>query len=378
VASRPHSLSFGLPRMHKEAGERRDILPPLVGKLADWGVAVYVEGGIGSGMGFRDQDYTDLSPLVHLASNEEAFRADVVLTLRCPDESSEFVKLRPGSILFAMLHFPTRPKRVHLLHELGVEAISMDSITDDSGRRLVVDSRDVAWNGVEAAFDALERTWPDLLDPSDGPVRVTVAGPGEIGKHAVEAATKFGNIERAARFAREGLRGVEVAVVGRNLTANEGYMRRRFRDTDVFVDATQRDDPSIPLIPNGWIGELPPHAVICDLVVDPYLPDEHVPTVRSIEGIPQGNLDQWIFMPNDPAWDRLPAGVRNEHRRAVASCYSWPGVHPLPCMELYGTQLAPLLETLIRAGGMDGVHAEGTYHERALHRASLRAWLGPG
>jgi alanine dehydrogenase len=377
MASRPHTLSFGLPRMHKEAGERRDFLPSLVGKLTDWGVEVYVEGGIGSGMGFRDQDYTDLSPLVHLVSHEEAFRADVVLVLRCPEES-EFLALRPGSVLFAMLHFPTRPQRVQRLRELGVEAISMDSIADDSGRRLVVDSRDVAWNGVEAAFDALERTWPGLLEPSDGAVRVTVAGPGEIGKHAVEAATKYGNIERAARYAQDGARGVEVAVVGRNLSGNADYMRRRFLETDVFVDATQRDDPSEPLIPNGWIAELPSHAVLCDLVVDPYLLNEDPPTVRSIEGIPQGNLDRWIFMTDDPAWQDVPAGVPNEHRRAVASCYSWPGVHPLPCMELYGTQLAPLLEALIKAGGMRGLHAEGSYHERALHRASLRAWVGAG
>jgi len=299
------------------------------------------------------------------------------LTLRCPEES-ECVKLRPGSVLFAMLHFPTRPERVRMLGEFGVDAISMDSITDDSGRRLVVDSRDVAWNGVEAAFDALERTWPHLRDPSRRPVRVTVAGPGEIGKHAVEAATKYGNVERAGRFAREGLPGVEVVVLGRNLTADPEVMRRHLRDTDVFVDATQRDDPSKPLVPNAWLAELPPHAVICDLVVDPYLLDANPPTVRSIEGIPQGNLDQWVFMPDDPAWERLPPGVPSEHRRAVASCYSWPGVYPMPCMELYGTQLAPLLEALIHAGGMDGLHAEGSYHERALHRASLRAWLRTG
>ncbi|HET9723772.1 MAG TPA: hypothetical protein VFR44_08010 [Actinomycetota bacterium] len=375
MASRPRALTFGLPRMHKEAGERRDFLPPLVGKLADRGVEVYVEGGIGSGMGFRDQDYTDLSPLVHVVTNEEAFRADVVLTLRCPDEA-EFLQLRPGSILFAMLHLPTRPDRVRMLGELGVEGISMDSITDDSGRRLVIDSRDVAWNGVEAAFDALERAWSELEDPGRRPVRVTLVGPGEIGKHAVEAATKYGNVERAARLARAGLLGVEVVVVGRNLSGDAEHMRARFRETDVLVDASQRDDPSQPLVPNAWIADLPEHAVICDLVVDPYLPDADPPTVRSIEGIPQGNLDQWIFTPDDPAWDRLPPGVPTANRRTVASCYSWPGIHPMPCMELYGTQLGPLLETLIRAGGMGGLHAEGSYHERALHRASLRAWVG--
>ena len=111
MAARSRTLTFGLPRMHKEEGERRDFLPPLVGKLTDRGAQIFVERGIGSGMGLRDDDYLELSPLVSAVSNEEAFRADVVLMLRCPDES-EFLKLRPGAILFAMLHFPTRRKRV--------------------------------------------------------------------------------------------------------------------------------------------------------------------------------------------------------------------------------------------------------------------------
>jgi alanine dehydrogenase len=275
-----------------------------------------------------------------------------------------------------MLHFPTRPARVALLRELGIEAVSMDSIVDDYGRRLVEDLRAVAWNGVEAAFDALEDAWLDLTDPRRPPVAVTVMGAGGIGKHAVESATKYGNLERDARFAGLGLTGVEVTTLGRNLTGIEAYMRERLRVTDVLVDVTQRSDPSRALIPNAWVGELPDHAVICDLVVDPYLLDAHPPTVRGIEGIPQGNLDKWTFPVDDPAWGRLPEGVSTANRRTVVSCYSWPGVHPVPCMEQYGTQLAPLLETLVHAGGMDGVHTEGSYHERALHRASLRAQVG--
>ncbi len=375
MAGRERTVIFGLPRMHKEAGERRDFLPTLVGKLTDRGAQVLVERGIGSGMGFRDQDYASLSRLVRVVTNREAFGADVILTLRCPDES-EFSKLRRGALLFAMLHFPTRPKRVRLLLDLGLEAIGMDTITDDQGRRLVEDLQAVAWNGLEAAFDALARTWPELEDPARRPVRVTIMGAGGIGKHAVEAATKFGNLERNARFMELGLPGVEVVTVGRNLTTNRDYLRERLRVSDVVVDATQRDDPARPLVPNAWIADLPEHAVICDLVVDPYLLDEDPQTVRGIEGIPQGNLDGWVFAPDDPGWDALPEGVPAEHRRTVVSCYSWPGVHPVPCMEQYGMQLAPLLEELIRAGGMDGLRAEGSYHERALHRASLRAWVG--
>jgi alanine dehydrogenase len=119
--------------------------------------------------------------------------------------------------------------------------------------------------------------------------------------------------------------------------------------------------------------------VICDLVVDPYLLDADPPTVRSIEGIPRGDLDRFGFASDHPAWcDTIPPGIPTEHRRHVVSCYSWPGVRPHECMELYGAQLGPLLEVLLERGGSMGLRADGPYQERALHRAWLRTWLGQG
>jgi alanine dehydrogenase len=367
-------LMFGFPRMHKEEGERRDFLPPLVGTLARLGCAVAVESGIGSAMGYRDRDYVDMSPeRVRVVDGDEAFAQDAVVILRAP--AGRFEKLRRGATLLSMLHFPTRPARVRRLEELGIEAVSLDMIEDDEGRRLVVNSRAVAWNGLQAAFETLERTWPSMTSRGRGAVRVTILGAGEIGKHAVEAATKYGNVVRSEVLTRYGVRGVEVTTIGRNLTWDEAYLRERLSVTDILVDATQRHDPSVPLIRNAWLADLPAHAVICDLVVDPYLLEEDPPTVRGIEGIPQGDLDRYVFDVDDPAWQALPPGVPTDARRPVVSCYSWPGVHPKRCMERYGTQLAPLLETLIARDGFDGVRSDGAFHERALYRGSLRAWL---
>ena len=118
--------------------------------------------------------------------------------------------------------------------------------------------------------------------------------------------------------------------------------------------------------------------MICDLAVDPYLLDNVPPIVRGIEGIPQGNLDQWEFAPDDPAWDELPDGIPTQERRTVVSCYSWPGVRPEPCMHVYGSQLAPLLELLVSNGGMEGVRPDGSYFEQALARGSLRYWRERG
>jgi alanine dehydrogenase len=367
-------LTIGFPRMYNEPGERRAFLPPLIGLLASMDVDVYVEAGSGAGMGYSDDDYLTLSPRVHIVDEAAAYRQDIVVVLRAPEGRYEL--LRPGAILLSMLHFTTRPDRVALLQRLGIEAIALDMVTGDDGRRLVQNLRDVARNGLATAFDALERRWPPLLSAARPAVSVTILGAGGVGKHAIEWAAKCGDEERNARFMRGGLPGVEVVVVEQNLAGNEAYFRHRLALTDILVDATARRDTSRPLFPNAWLGFLPEHAIVCDLAVDPYLLNDVPPVVRGIEGIPQGNLDQWEFAPDDPAWDRLPPGIPTAERRTVVSCYSWPGVRPEPCMEAYGSQVTPLLKTLIWYGGLPSVAPDVSFHGRALWRGSLRHFLG--
>lgn len=365
-------VTVGFPRMHKEAGERRDFLPPLIGLLAARGAEIHVETGIGSGMGYTDLDYSSMSRHIRVTNEHDCYRQDIVVVLRAPE--GRYHLLRRGAVLVSMLHFGTRPARVAMLHELGIDAISLDLVRREDGRRLVENIRSVAWNGVSAAFSALEGTWPDLAGPRRATVKVTIMGAGRVGRHAVEFATKYGDDTRNEAFGRLGLPGVEVVTAGRNLTGDADYLMGRLAVTDVLVDATARRDPAVPVVPNPWIGLLPDHAVICDLSVDPYLLDATPQVVRGIEGIPQGDLDQWVFAPDDPAWDTLPPGIPTTERRTVVSCYSWPGVRPEPCMHVYGSQLAPLLELLVSGGGTEGISPDGSYFERALSRGSLRGW----
>jgi len=365
----------GFPRMMKEPGDRRVFTPGFVHFLARRGVSVFVEEGYGARAGI---DYTAGAPeglRVRTCSRAEAFRKDLVFMLRSP-RVEEMEALRPGSCLISMLHFPTRPRRVETLRSLGVDAISLDGIEDDGQLRLVENMKAVAWNGLEAAFNALARSRPGLERPDGGALRVLILGTGMVGKHAVEAAAKTGNVERNERLIGGRRPGVVALSAGRNLTGDARAMEALLRQTDILVDATQRRDSARPVIPNGWLRWLPPDAVIADLAVDPYALDVSPPVVRGIEGIPRGDLDKYCFAPDDPDWDRtVPAGIPSAERRTVVSCYSWPGVHPEACMEHYARQLMPLMEPLLRLG-CARLSPDGGYFERALYRGTLRAWAG--
>jgi alanine dehydrogenase len=131
-------------------------------------------------------------------------------------------------------------------------------------------------------------------------------------------------------------------------------------------------------VPNEWIVWLPKHAIITDLAVDPYTLDIDPPVVRGVEGIPQGNLDKYIFAPDDPDWGlTVPPSVPSQHRRTTVSCYSWPGIHPEACMRHYAQQLMPLMEVFVTKGYSD-LNMQGGYFERALFRGSLKYWLKAG
>jgi alanine dehydrogenase len=367
-------VNLGLGKIHAESGEIRAFLPDFVNKMSRVFDQVVLEEGYGEAMGFKPGDYTQ-PPNVRFAETAQVYQQDLVLVLRYPPQA--LLDLMPGeNCLVSMCHFPTRPGRREYLKSRGLEAISLDSITDDNGQRLVENLRAVAWNGCEIAFKVLHETWPapGFADPMRHPVNVTIMGSGGVGSTAVQAAIRYGDQALWGQYAEQGIPGNIVRVIDFDLTPHLDQVETLLETTHLLIDATQRRNPSQVIIPNRYLDRLPPYAVILDLSVDPYDFQRRPYEVKGIEGIPQGNLDQYVFAPDDPAWDELPDQVINAFRRWVVSCYSWPGIHPRSCMLRYGNQLSPLLRRLANAGGVEGIRPGGRYHDRALARAMLRFW----
>jgi alanine dehydrogenase len=323
------NIHIGLPQMYKEPGEKRDFLPKFVAWLQKQGAQVLLEHGYGSEMGFSKADYLSLAPGIRFVSHKEAYRQDYVLVLRYPTDD-EVRLMHPGACLLCMLHFPTRPQRVALLRSLGLEAVTLDGLMDDSGRRLIENLRSVGWNGVEAAFKTLQGIYPapGFDSPSRPPIQVTLLGAGAVGSHVVQAAVRYGNENLRRKLVEAGVPGVQVNVIDYDITPYENFMQGILSRTDVLVDATQRPDPGIPVIPNDWIAHTPEHAVLLDLSVDPYQCNSEPFYVKGIEGIPQGNLDQYVFSPDDPAYDEVPPCIPTRHRRYAVSMLFLAGYLP--------------------------------------------------
>jgi len=366
--------TIGFPIMREESNERRVFLPDFVEKLTVMGFEVYLENGYGTSINLNFDDYKKDNPKIHVVERKEAFQKEVVLILRSPHEQ-ELEQLGKENCLISMLHYQTHPLRRILMKKRKIKAISLDSIVDDFNVRLVENMKAVAWNGLEAAFNEFEKKHHTLIKDDQTPWNIIVLGTGMVGKQAVDAATKFGRRDRNNKHMENNGPGALVVAAGRNITRNPAQMKSLLQTADIVVDATQRGDPSLPIIPNEWIQYLPQYAIIVDLSVDPYTVDVQPPVVKGIEGIPQGNLDQYIFEIDDPNWDAtVPKKIPSVHRRKSITCYSWPGIHPESCMRHYGQQLLPLMKVLQKKNYAD-LSLEGPYFERALYRARLDIFL---
>ncbi|MEZ4645546.1 MAG: hypothetical protein R3E31_22900 [Chloroflexota bacterium] len=121
----------------------------------------------------------------------------------CVISEIELRLMQCDACLISMVHFPTRPRRVALLRELGLETISLDSIKDDSGRRLIENLRAVAWNGVKVATTIYP---PPGFTNLQRPPIVTLLGV-DVVVHVAQAAIRYGDDAVRREMAASGVPG---------------------------------------------------------------------------------------------------------------------------------------------------------------------------
>lgn len=366
--------SLGLPKMHKEAGEMRDFLPSFVNRVSRYDIEVVLEYDYGQAMGMEPISYLRANPKARFGPIPEVFGCDMVIVLRFPG-IGELQLMKPGSVLVSMVHYETRPDRVQNLIKRNISSISLDSILDDGGERMVENLAGTSWNGMEMAFRALfekTRGFPSL---GKSHITVTIIGMGPVGMYAARAASKYGGIDFNGASVQQKIPGVLVQFATRSVTRGRASLAGIIRGSDILADASRRKDPTVPIIRNDLLGLLPDHAVILDLTADPYNFDVYPYRVKGIEGIPTGSLDRYVFETDHPIYEYLGKYINTHNRRTVVSCNAWPGVKPKECMEIYGCQVSRFFPVLFSKPVQELSTRSEDPLEKALARATLEYYL---
>jgi len=163
------------------AGDSVTLLSPdAVKEVIDrTGLEFLVESGVGRVSGFDDEDYARAGGRV--VRKEEAYRAEVIVRRSAPSKE-ELALMDDGSLVVSMLHPDGCPEKVRNYEDAGVGGIALDMLLDDRGRRSVYLADITAQNGLDYGYSLLGS------DPAD--VSVVIMGYGNLGKEAVEHASR--------------------------------------------------------------------------------------------------------------------------------------------------------------------------------------------
>jgi len=183
-------------------GERRvALVPDLVARLVGVGVDVLVERGAGREASFLDEQYSEAG--ARLVDGAELYaESDLVCKVQKPSPE-ETARLRPGTVLVALLQPLTSHEVVRALANGRITSFSMDSIPRITRAQpmdaLSSQSTVAGYKAAVLAADSIGRFFPMLTTAAGTipPARVLVLGAGVAGLQAIATARRLGAVVSA-------------------------------------------------------------------------------------------------------------------------------------------------------------------------------------
>jgi hypothetical protein len=211
-----------------------------------------------------------------------------------------------------------------LLKSKGIQPVALDKIVSSDGQR-IVHAYEI---GARNAVRCVKQTWS-----KDSVPRVVILGTGRMA-------------HLCAREFMSQMHCSAVTLAGRRFF--DGALSSGLRNADVLVDTIDRPyhELSSHLIPNEFVGLMPDDAIILDITCDCY---QEVPArMKTIEGVPHGSPNQWLFPTDDLAYNKMPLFAKNAFRRTVISCVSFPAMTPEESMGHLEERLESVLPSVFR------------------------------
>lgn len=280
--------------------EKRVILRPQELRELSNKHEILVESGAGKGIGINDSEYEKVHAQV--VEKDRVYACDIVIRLKEPVEE-ELKLMKPGAILFSMLHLLGNHNLRDLLKKYKVIGIPMEEIRDPFGARKIEALHETGYLGMKKGFELWEAAGNNR-DPSKCVVKVMGYGPVAWG---------------AIRFAARNFSSVTVL---NKKDFNE--MERFIPGTDILVNGINwpiEERGKTILITREMLKLFKSGSVILDLISNP----EGQSPIETLH--PTGLNDNSFVID----------GVIH------TSCWGWPGLDPEGISKRYSIQVAPIL-----------------------------------
>ena len=270
-------MRVGVPREIKTPEYRVGLTPGAVREYVHAGHEVLVETQAGAGIGADDAVYQRAGARIIASAAEVFAAAEMIVKVKEP-QPNEWVRLRPGQILFTYLHLAADPEQARGLLASGCTAVAYETVTDaKGGLPLLAPMSEVAGRlSIEAAGGALQRHKGGrglLLGgvPGVAPAKVVVLGGGVVGTHAARMAAGLGADVTVLDKSLPRLRELDELFEGRVRTR---YSTIEAIETEVFaadavIGAVLVAGASAPkLVTRAMLKSMKRGAVIVDVAID--------------------------------------------------------------------------------------------------------------
>lgn len=191
-------MLIGVPKEIKDHEYRVGLTPASVRELINHGHQITLEDNAGAGIGFSNDDYTDVGAMIADSAEHIFAEAEMIVKVKEP-QPAECKMLREGQLLFAYLHLAPDPIQTELLMASGATCIAYETVTNGLNILPLLTPMSVLAGrlSIQAGAHYLEKTQGGrgvLLSgvPGVAPAKVTIIGGGVVGDNAAYMAIGMG------------------------------------------------------------------------------------------------------------------------------------------------------------------------------------------
>jgi len=334
-----------IPKETHPEESRIPMIPQNAGKLVKKGAEVYIERGLGAGIHFSDDQYTQVGVKIVEDRKKMLAEADMVLRLRKPPKD-EISLMKKGCIHISYMDPFFEQDLVETMAKHHISCISMEMIPRTTiAQKMDALSSQASLGGYVAVLLAAERLakiFPMMMTPAGtiAPSKVFIVGAGVAGLQAIATAKRLG--ARVEAFDTRPVVKTEVQSLGAKFVeidlgetgqTKDGYakaltpeqlqkqregMAKICASADVVITTAQVFGRKAPLIiTQEMIDGMKPGSVIVDMAAE---------TGGNVAGT---KLGEEIITPN---------GVR------IIGLPNLPGRVPVHASQMYSSNLVNMIE----------------------------------